>query len=255
MKRQSTAPTVISPIPLANIGQRTSEDSKLKSSKEVKQKPDDGKQKPRKKRSWSRRVLFVVIALVALLIATRYIAIDVLSVPPSTGSPYDNKRAFVWRWSYGYRLPWNEAKRWAYRTAKRNEWLVYNHPAAGRLTPCDTCPLHVAQVQAAPGDTLWYNNAMGIISLQRDIKRGTTHALIVPAKGKRIDITPSNTRFYLITINQHEPVKASLVGDSLYINGSVAKSYVFQNDYYWLSDGSHDLGFIPHRCLLGKIIR
>lgn len=267
MKRQSTSPTVISPIPLTSFNSEGAANDKPKDSPsaespatpsadeaDAKEATEDGKPKPRRKRSWSRRVLIVVVALVAVLIAARYLAVDVLSVPEGCGSPCDGKRALVWRWSYGYRLPWDETKRWAYATAKRGQWLVYNHPAEGRLTPCDTCPLLVAQVQAAPGDTLWYNNAMGILSPKRDVKRGTTHALVVPAKGQRVEITPANTRFYLITINLHEPVKASLVGDSLFINGSSARNYTFQNDYYWLSNGSDDAGFIPHRCLVGKII-
>ena len=203
---------------------------------------------------------FVLGTLLVLLFVARICVVDVISVPRGQ-CPRSGGWALVSRWAYGYRLPWNAQERWQYEAAQVGDWIAYNHPASERQDHPDTTAICVGCCAAGPGDTLWYNNDTGRISDHPDRKNGFTHQLVVPKRWDRMPIDNDNLRFYAITIMLHEPVKASIVNDSLCVSGHIVKEYVFQQDYYWISNDepknrldSRSFGFVPHAALIGRIL-
>lgn len=201
-----------------------------------------------------------LVTLLVLLLIVRLCVADVVSVPEGR-CPRAGGWTLVNRWAYGYRLPWNAASRWNYRTADVGDWLTYNRPVLNRQDRPDTTSVCIGHCAAAPGDTLWYNNETGRIGHHRDRRNGFLHPLIVPARHEHLRITNDNLRFYAITIMLHEPVKASIVNDSLCVSGRIVSEYTFQQDYYWISTDdpknlldSRSFGFVPHASLIGKIL-
>lgn len=208
------------------------------------------------------KIFFVVLlSVVAILLATRLFVVDVVRVPQDSKCPRAGKLSFVGRWSYGYRLPWKATSRISYSLGKRNDWVAYNQPVTSRDEQADTTAVRVGMLAAIPGDTIWYNNESGSISVKPDKKHGFSHPLIVPAKGQKIAINNDNMRFYAVLITLHEPVKATVVDGKLCVSGEMVKQYTFQHDYYWVENGdkknpsdSRTYGFVPHASLIGRIL-
>lgn len=179
-----------------------------------------------------------------------------------TAGDCPNKAGFVLvnRWAYGFPLPFTDGERKAYATAEKGDWTAYHHPAIVRGEADDKGSLLLGKVMAAPGDTLWYNNKEGLIDSKPSER--FTHPLIVPARGKKLVITNDNIRFYAITIMLHEPSKVCIIGDSLCVGGNMVKDYTFTQDYYWMHNSdtihqpdSRSFGFIPHKSLVGKVLK
>lgn len=209
-----------------------------------------------------RRIfLITTIVIVVVLLLLRLCVFDVVKIPSDSKCPKAGKTALVSRWSYGFRLPWNTAKRISYKPATRNDWVTFNPPVSSRGEKLNKSITHIGRVAAAPGDTVWYNNDSGSISLEFDERNGFVYPLIVPVKDKSIAVTNGNIQFYKTTIMRHEPVKAEIVEDSLCVSGKIVSSYSFQQDYYWIvtddpknSADSRTFGFVPHSTLIGKIL-
>lgn len=172
-----------------------------------------------------------------------------------------NKAGFVLvnRLAYGHSLPWDADRHYAYATAQADDWVAFHQPTIIRGEADNTGTTLLGKVMAAPGDTLWYNNEDGLISIQQSSR--FNHPLIVPLKGKKLDITDENIQFYAITIMLHEPSKVCIIGDSLCVSGKMVDSYSFSQDYYWIHNSdtirhpdSRSYGFIPHKSLIGKVI-
>lgn len=205
-------------------------------------------------------LLIALLSIVALLLIARLFVVDIVKVPEESMCPKAGEMALVSRWSYGYRLPWNASSRISYAQGKHDDWAAYNMPAATREEKADTSDVCIGRLAAIPGDTIWYNNESGSISVKKDQKKGFSHPLIVPAQKQTIKITNDNIQFYAITIMRHEPAKASIVDDKLCVSGKMVQQYTFQQDYYWIvSDDDKNLmdsrtfGFVPHASLIGKI--
>lgn len=205
-------------------------------------------------------LLITIGTLLALLLAVRLCLIDIIDVPKGR-CPRSGSWALVNRWAYGFRVPWDAGKRWSPVPVSLNDWVAYNHPTNSRYEKADTTKVCVSRCAAIPGDTIWYNNETGRISISEDVRNGFVHQLIVPGHSMRMSITPDNLRFYATTIMLHEPVKASIVSDSLCVSGKVVKEYTFQQDYYWMTNDdpknlldSSTFGFIPHASLIGKVL-
>ena len=91
-------------------------------------------------------------------------------------------------------------------------------------------------------------------------EKEVTKPLIVPQKGKAIDIHPWNVTLYRNTILLHEGKAAEIKNDSLYIDGHAVSTYIFSQDYYWMmSDNSINttdsrlFGFVPRNHVIGKV--
>lgn len=84
--------------------------------------------------------------------------------------------------------------------------------------------------------------------------------LVIPGKGKNIEVTPWNIFLLKNAINQHEGKRAFILKNSqLYVNGQKVSSYVFTKDYYWMvSNNSINIndsrlfGFVPKEFIIGK---
>lgn len=86
-----------------------------------------------------------------------------------------------------------------------------------------------------------------------------THPLVIPSKGKPIQVYPWNVTLLCNTILHHEDCQAAVVNDTLVVNGKPVTSYTFRQDYYWMASNdpvnmldSRLFGLVPHDHLIGR---
>jgi len=86
-----------------------------------------------------------------------------------------------------------------------------------------------------------------------------SHPLVIPAKGKPVQVYPWNMTLLCNTILYHEGRQASVKNDTLWVDGKPVTSYRFTKDYYWMSSNnpvnlsdSRLFGLVPHECLVGR---
>lgn len=89
-----------------------------------------------------------------------------------------------------------------------------------------------------------------------------SHPFVIPQKGKPVKVYPWNKTLLCNTIIRHEHRKASVKGDTLYVEGKPVEAYTFRNDYYWMASNnplnlsdSRLFGLVPYECLVGKAYR
>lgn len=85
------------------------------------------------------------------------------------------------------------------------------------------------------------------------------HPFVIPGKGKKIQVYPWNITLLCNTLVHHEGRKASVKGDTLYVEGKPVTSCTFTKDYYWMASNtplnlcdSRLFGLVPHSHLLGR---
>lgn len=86
--------------------------------------------------------------------------------------------------------------------------------------------------------------------------------LIIPGKGKAIQVFPWNKTLLLNTLVLHEGKQAEIRNDTLYIEGRPSKYCYFTKDYYWMASNnsinlsdSRLFGFVPQDHIIGKASR
>lgn len=83
--------------------------------------------------------------------------------------------------------------------------------------------------------------------------------LVVPQKGKPVQVYPWNRMLLCNTLALHEGRKAVIHNDTLYVEGVATSTCCFTRDYYWMEadnptnpSDSRLFGFVPEDHLIGK---
>lgn len=85
------------------------------------------------------------------------------------------------------------------------------------------------------------------------------YPLVIPARGKAVEVTPWNRTLLCNTLLLHESRRAEVRGDSLYVDGRAVTQCCFTKDYCWISLDNpttlHDsrlFGFVPMDHVIGR---
>jgi signal peptidase I len=85
--------------------------------------------------------------------------------------------------------------------------------------------------------------------------------IYIPEAGKTVKLDRTNLSFYKKIIGEYEGNDLVVTGDEIRINGQVATSYTFKQNYYWMmGDNRHNsldaryFGFTPEDHIVGKPI-
>jgi signal peptidase I len=83
--------------------------------------------------------------------------------------------------------------------------------------------------------------------------------ITIPQEGKSVTLTKENLPLYQRIIQVYEKNDLKVNGDEIRINGQVANSYTFKQDYFWMmgdnrhrSEDSRYWGFVPDDHIVGK---
>ena len=104
---------------------------------------------------------------------------------------------------------------------------------------------HEAEAAIFPFNTNWNVDNFGPI--------------YIPQKGKTVALTIKTLPFYKTIISEYEKNDLKVTGSEIRINGQIATSYTFKQDYYWMmgdnrhnSEDSRYWGFVPENHIVGK---
>lgn len=208
-------------------------------------------------------ILAVVLLTVAVILLIRLFGVSLIEIPENGERPvfYAGDRVLVNKTAYGLRLSAgskNEPTRWGACPVNRGDWLAFNDPSEIER-PISRRDVFIGFCYAVPGDTLWVAPS-GNISRICPNDTDAHKMVILPRKGRFVEITPDNILWYQRIINNHEGVRAELLGDSLCVGGHIVRKYRFMHDYYWMYSAapqnhadSRTFGFVPFSHVIGKL--
>lgn len=83
--------------------------------------------------------------------------------------------------------------------------------------------------------------------------------IYIPEEGKTVELNAATLPFYKRIIEEYEHNQLTVNGDEIYINGKLATSYTFKQNYYWMmGDNRHNSedarywGYVPFDHVVGK---
>lgn len=95
--------------------------------------------------------------------------------------------------------------------------------------------------------------------LDADKESQSAFPLIVPGKGKSVQVHPWNRTLLRNTLVLHEGRQAEIKNDTLYVDGQPTQQCCFTKDYYWMASNnsinlsdSRLFGFVPQDHVIGK---
>ena len=121
-----------------------------------------------------------------------------------------------------------------------------------------------------------FRNTPGVSSVIRQIAKGVDNSVFphinkwnrdnygpiyIPQQGKTVDLNVETLPFYRAIISDYENNDLKVDGSVIKINGEVATTYTFAQNYYWMmgdnrhnSEDSRYWGFVPQDHIVGKPI-
>ena len=101
----------------------------------------------------------------------------------------------------------------------------------------------------------------GRTSTTLDWNKDNYGPIYIPKAGATVALNRKTLPFYKIIINEYEGNDLKVTGDEIRINGKIATSYTFKQDYYWMmGDNRHNsldaryFGYTPENHVVGKPI-
>ncbi len=83
--------------------------------------------------------------------------------------------------------------------------------------------------------------------------------IYIPEEGKTVALNTKSLPFYKRIIEEYEHNNLTVNGDEIYINGKLATSYTFKQNYYWMmgdnrqnSEDARYWGYVPFDHIVGK---
>lgn len=117
------------------------------------------------------------------------------------------------------------------------------------------------QISKDAEDGIFTDILDGKPSLKNNWNRDNMGPIYIPEAGKTVTLNKENLPLYKKIIGEYEGNDLKVNGDEIRINGQIATSYTFKQDYYWMmGDNRHNSldsrywGFVPADHIVGKPI-
>lgn len=117
------------------------------------------------------------------------------------------------------------------------------------------------QISKTAEDGIFPDIQDGKPSVKNNWNRDNMGPIYIPEAGKTVTLNKENLPLYKKIIGEYEGNDLKVNGDEIRINGQVATSYTFKQDYYWMmGDNRHNSldsrywGFVPADHIIGKPI-